>query len=73
MMKITIGQHDAATNSVAVTFVHAGITHKRSVNACLKDDGSFDLKATKARVEEVAQGVEGKIALGLIVNATVEK
>lgn len=65
-MKITIGKFDTESRSVPVTFTSGDIVHKRSVNAVLKDDGSYDKAATKARVEEVARGVEHKIAAGVI-------
>ena len=65
-MKTAIGKYDPDTSSVAVTFRHAGVTHKRRVNACLDGAGAYDPAATKDRVAEVALGVEHKIALGLI-------
>jgi len=65
-MKTSIGKFDAATRSVLVTFEHAGVTHKRNVNACLDADGGYDKAATKDRVAEVAQGVAHKIDLGVI-------
>ena len=68
-MKITIGQFDAETRTVSAKFVHAGVTHTRQVNACLDSKGKYDQVATKARVEEVALGVEKKIDLGVIANA----
>lgn len=61
-----IGAYNADTRSVPVTFTSGEIVHKRDVNAVLKGDGSYDKAATKARVEEVAQGVEHKIAAGVI-------
>lgn len=67
-MKITIGKFDAKTNTVAVIFVHAGVTHRRPVNACLTSEGKYDKAATEARVAEVAAGVEHKIAIGAITN-----
>jgi hypothetical protein len=63
-MKTTIGKFDPATRTVAVTFVHQGITHKRRVNAVLTATDAYDVKATRARVAEVALGVERKIELG---------
>ena len=68
MTEITtkIGKFDPETRSVPVTFTSAEIVHKRSVNAVLKDDGSYDKTGTAARVEEVAQGVAHKIAAGII-------
>lgn len=67
-MKTTIGKFDAKTNTVPVTFVHAGVTHRRAVNACLTSEGKYDKVATEARVAEVAAGVEHKIAIGAITN-----
>ena len=65
-MKTTIGKFDRDTATVGVTFRHEGVTHKRRVNACLDEAGSYDPAATKVRVAEVASGVAHKIALGLI-------
>lgn len=67
-MKTTIGKFDPATGTVPVTFVHAGVTHRRPVNAVRGADGAFDAAATRIRVAEVAAGVEAKIASGAIVN-----
>ena len=67
-MKTNIGKFDAKAGTVAVTFVHAGVTHRRAVNACLTEAGKYDKAATEARVAEVATGVEHKIAIGVIVN-----
>jgi len=67
-MKTTIGKFDADTRTVPVTFTHDGVTHRRNVNACLNSKGAYDKAATQARVDEVAQGVEQKIALGVITN-----
>lgn len=61
-----IGVFNPDTRSVPVTFTKGEIVHKRDVNAVLKDDGSYDRAATKARVEEVARGVAHKIAAGVI-------
>jgi hypothetical protein len=69
-MEIAIGRFDRRTGQVPVTFSHAGVSHVRQVNACLKPDGSNDRKATAARIEEVALGVERKIELGVIGNNT---
>lgn len=68
-MNIKIGAFDPEKRVVPVTFTSGEVEHKRDVNAALKSDGSYDKAATKARVEEVARGVEQKIALGVIVNA----
>lgn len=67
-MDIRIGKLDADTRTVPVTFTSGDIKHERTVNAVLKDDGSYDKAGTKARVDEVAQGVEHKIKLGVITN-----
>jgi hypothetical protein len=65
-MKTTIGKFDPATGTVNVTFRHGNVTHRRPVNACTLPDGSYDAVGTRARVAEVAQGVEKKIDQGLI-------
>lgn len=67
-METAIGKYDAATRTVPVTFKHDGVEHSRSVNACLTDAGRYDAKATAARVEDVARGVEHKINSGVITN-----
>lgn len=71
-MTIKIGKFDADTRTVPVTFTSGDIVHTRPVNAVLKADGSYDKAATKDRVEEVARGVEHKIALGVITNPPAE-
>lgn len=65
-MKMTISPLDRASATVSVTFVHAGVTFTRPVNACLAADGSHDRKATVIRCEEVARGVQAKIEAGHI-------
>lgn len=65
-MKITIGAFDPAKATVAVTFRHKGVVHRRAVNACLTDEGTYDKAATAARVVEVASGVAHKIEAGVI-------
>ena len=67
-MEITIGKFDRAMGSVPVTFSHAGVQHKRQVNACLTARGRYDAAATAARVEDVARGVEHKIDAGVITS-----
>lgn len=67
-MTTKIGKFNKSTRTVPVTFISGDIRHERTVNAVLKDDGSYDRAATKARVEEVARGVAHKIGLGVIVN-----
>jgi len=66
--------YNAPTESetiVNVSFTDGTITHERSVNAVFTD-GSYDAEATETRVEEVALGVETKIALGLITESSGE-
>lgn len=54
------------TRSISVTFINGTITHQREVNVCLDAEGAYDHEATLARIEEVARGVEQKIAAGVI-------
>jgi hypothetical protein len=65
-MKTKIGAFDPRTGQIAVEFRHGGVTHPRHINAVLDDTGALDLKATKARVQEVARGVQRKIELGVL-------
>ncbi|WP_343611110.1 hypothetical protein [Novosphingobium sp.] len=71
---ITIGAYDAATQppSVPVTFIYAGVTHQRNVNACLDAAGAYDAAATAERVIAVGNGVKYKIKLGALVNLPPE-
>lgn len=71
-LAMKIGTFNVETRTVPVTFTSGEIVHKRDVNAVLKNDGSYDRAATKARVEEVAQGVAHKINLGVITNPPPE-
>lgn len=71
-MDIRIGKFDPDTRTVPVTFTSGDVKHDRTVNAVLKDDGSYDKVGTKARVDEVAQGVAHKIGLGVITNPPPE-
>ena len=61
-----IGTFDSAAQVVPVTFTIGVIVHKRTVNAVLKEDGSYDRVATRKRVEDVARGVVEKVACGVI-------
>ncbi len=65
-MKWTINSQTGAT--VNVTFAHAGVTHTRDVNAVMTAKGKYDAAATEARINDVAAGVEVKIASGAITN-----
>jgi hypothetical protein len=69
-VKISIGSYEPATRTVPVVFEQDGVRHERAVNACLDAKGGYDADATATRVDEVARGVEYKIAAGVIV-ATV--
>jgi len=71
-IKFKIGTYNADARNVPVTFTSGDIKHERTVNAVLKEDGSYDRAATKLRVEEVAQGVAHKISLGVITNPPPE-
>jgi len=42
--------------------------HERSVNVCYDEDGAYDEEATTVRIQEVANGVANKMALGVISN-----
>lgn len=68
-MKITIGEHDPATRTVAATFTSGDVVHERNVNACYDASGEYDADATAERVDEVGRGVAVKIGLGVIANA----
>lgn len=68
-MQTTIAPYIADARTVSVTFEQDGVTHSRAVNACFDEASAYDEAATKTRVAEVALGVAGKIALGVITNA----
>ena len=67
-MEYTISPLKRATSTVTVAFNHNGVSYARSVNACIREDGSHDIDATRDRVAEVALGVERKIEIGVIAN-----
>lgn len=67
-----IGAFDKDKRAVSVTFTSGEVVFTRDVNAVLKEDGSYDRTATKARVAEVAPGVAHKIGLGVIKVAEPE-
>lgn len=71
-MKVSIGAFDKVSNSVPVTFTHDSVVHQRPVNAVLDAQGKYDRLATKARVDQVAAGVEVKIVAGVLTNAPAE-
>lgn len=68
-----IGAFNKDSRTVPVTFTSGDIVHSRDVNAVLKEDGSYDRAATKARVEEVARGVAHKIGVGVITVLPTEQ
>ena len=51
---------------IQVRFTDGTATHERSVNVCYDADGNYDEAATDVRIGEVANGVEAKIAAGVI-------
>jgi len=51
---------------IEVEFTDGTITHTRHVNVCFDADGDYDEDATDARIDEVAMGIENKIAVGVI-------
>ena len=57
------------TNSVKVSFTDGTVTHSREVNVCFDENGAYDHDATLIRCEEVARGVEHKIAVGVVRSA----
>jgi len=67
----TYSAPEGDNKTVDVSFTDGTITHERSVNAVYAD-GSYDAEATEIRVEEVARGVENKIALGVITESSQE-
>lgn len=68
-----IGDFDPDARTVRVKFTAGEIVHRRDVNAVLDDAGEYDADGTAERVEEVAQGVAHKIALGVITNPPAEE
>lgn len=65
-MKITLGKLDPATGMIRITFTDGEWIHTRTMNPVLGAAGVLDRKATRARAEEVARGLDHKRALGLI-------
>ena len=63
----TISETLTGIRDIKVTFTDGTITHSRSVNVCFGADGTtYDEAATDARIVEVGNGVENKIAVGVI-------
>ena len=66
----TINETVTGVRDIKVTFTDGTITHSRFVNVCFEADGTtYDEAATEARIVEVGNGVENKIAVGVIANA----
>lgn len=65
-MDYDIGKLDRATGMVQVVFAIPGWRVTRDVRAVLTDRGALDLKATKARCTQIADGLAHKAALGLL-------
>jgi len=65
-MKIIHGKFDPETRTIDVTFKEGKIAHKRTVNAALKEDGSYDREATKEIIAQQARGLAEKIKVGVI-------
>jgi len=57
---------ESPCSDIRVRFTDGTITHERNVNVCRDSEGSYDHEATLVRIGEVAMGVEGKIAAGVI-------
>lgn len=57
---------ESPCSDIQVRFTDGTITHERNVNVCRDADGNYDHEATLVRIGEVAMGVEGKIAAGVI-------
>lgn len=74
-VQITIGAFDDSTvpASVPVTFVYAGVTFERSVNACTDAKGAYDEAATADRVADVSRAVKYRIDSGLLTNKAAEE
>ena len=70
----TIEAVDNNVRDVKVRFTRAdsGCVHERSVNVVFDSEGNYDADATAVRCEEVARGVEHKMACGVIVAPTEE-
>ena len=61
--KVTI---ETSVVDIEVEFVKDDKKYTRNVNVVFDSDGNYDDAATKARCEEVAIGIESKIAAGAI-------
>lgn len=65
-MKTSVGKFDPESRTVAVTFTHNKVRHRRLINAALDAEGNYDRKATRELIDAQARGVEYKIERGII-------
>ena len=56
---------EISVRDIVVEFAKDGKKYTRNVNVVFDSDGNYDDAATKQRCEQVAMGVENKIALGV--------
>ena len=57
---------EISVRDIIVEFAKDGKKYTRPVNVVFNSDGNYDDAATKDRCEQVAMGVENKIAVGAI-------
>lgn len=55
---------EESVRDIIVEFAKDGKKYTRNVNVVFDSDGNYDDTATKERCEQVAMGVENKIAVG---------
>ncbi len=55
---------EISVQDIVVEFAKDGKKYTRNVNVVFDSDGNYDDAATKERCEQVAMGVENKIAVG---------
>ena len=56
---------EITVRDIIVEFAKDGKKYTRNVNVVFDSDGNYDDAATKERCEQVAMGVENKIAVGV--------
>ena len=56
---------EITVRDIIVEFAKDGKKYTRNVNVVFDSDGNYDDAATKQRCEQVAMGVENKIAVGV--------
>ena len=57
---------EISVTDIIVEFVKDDKKYTRNVNVVFDSDGNYDDAATKERCEQVAMGVENKIAVGVV-------